>query len=66
MTQVDARRPESVAGVEASEVARGLGVDVAVGLSRAEAASRLQANGPNKLTGGKKESGFEAFVRQYQ
>src|SRR5918994_261077 len=66
MTQVDARRPESVAGGEGSEVARGLGVDVTVGLSQAEAASRLQTNGPNKLAGGKRESGFEAFVRQYQ
>src|SRR5918994_1211470 len=66
MRQVDARRPESVAGVEASEVARRLDVDVAVGLSQAEAASRLQANGPNKLAGGKTESGFQAFVRQYK
>src|SRR5918994_538607 len=66
MRQVDARRPESVAGVEASEVARRLDVDVAVGLSRAEAASRVQANGPNKLAGGKTESGFQAFVRQYE
>ena len=66
MTQTDVTRPESAAGVEASEVARGLGVDVAVGLSQAEAASRLQSNGPNKLAGGKKESGFQAFVRQYQ
>ena len=39
---------------------------MAVGLSQAEAASRLQSNGPNKLAGGKKESGFQAFVRQYQ
>ena len=66
VTQGDVRPPEPVAGVEASEVARSLGVDVAVGLSQAEAASRLQANGPNKLAGGKKESGFQAFVRQYQ
>ena len=66
MTAVDGRPPESVAGVEASEVARRLGVDVAVGLSQAEAASRLQSNGPNKLAGGKTESGFQAFVRQYE
>ena len=66
MTVVDGRPPVSVAGLEASEVARRLGVDVAVGLSQAEAASRLQSNGPNKLAGGKKESGFQAFVRQYQ
>jgi P-type Ca2+ transporter type 2C len=66
MTQVDVARPESVAGVEASEVAERLGVDVAVGLSTAEAASRLASNGPNKLAGGKTESGFQAFVRQYE
>jgi Ca2+-transporting ATPase len=65
MTQTDERR-ESLAGVEADEVARRLGVDVAVGLSQAEAASRLQANGPNQLAGAKKESGFQAFIRQYQ
>ena len=66
MAVVDGRPPVSVAGVEASEVASRLGVDVAVGLSQAEAASRLQSNGPNKLAGGKKESGFQAFLRQYQ
>jgi Ca2+-transporting ATPase len=52
--------------VDAATVANELGVDVARGLSGAEAASRLQANGPNRLAGGKQESGFQAFVRQYQ
>ena len=66
MTQADVRPAMSVAGVEASEVAQRLGVDVAVGLSTAEAASRLQSNGPNKLAGAKTESGFQAFVRQYE
>ena len=65
-TQENVRRPISVAGVEASEVARRLGVDVAVGLSQAEAASRLQSNGPNKLAAGKPESDFQAFVRQHE
>ncbi len=64
MSQAEVRTP--VAGVEASEVARGLGVDPAAGLSQAEAASRLQAHGPNKLAAGKKESGFQAFIRQYR
>ena len=65
-TQSDVRSGESVAGVEAAEVAETLGVDVAQGLSAAEAASRLQSNGPNKLAAGKKESGFQAFLRQYR
>ena len=55
-----------IAAVEADEVARTLGVDVAVGLSQGEAASRLQSHGANKLTATKKESGFQAFVRQYR
>src|SRR3954453_4066332 len=51
---------------EATDVARGLGVDPAVGLSVAEAAARLASHGPNRLTAGKKEPGWKAFVRQYQ
>jgi Ca2+-transporting ATPase len=43
-----------------------LGVDVGQGLSAAEARSRLESGGPNRLASAKKESGFEAFVRQYQ
>src|SRR5215212_3981140 len=66
MSQTNVRAGESVAGVEATEVAESLGVDVALGLSRNEAASRLQAHGHNRLAGGKKESGFQAFVRQYR
>ena len=31
-----------------------------------EAASRLRSHGPNRLTGAKKESGLQAFVRQYR
>jgi Ca2+-transporting ATPase len=66
MSQTEVPPRASVAGVEATEVAHSLGVDVAHGLSRAEAASRLEAHGPNRLAGGKKESGFQAFVRQYR
>ena len=47
-------------------VAQRFGVDVAVGLSQSEAASRLQTHGANRLTAAKKESGFQAFVRQYK
>jgi P-type Ca2+ transporter type 2C len=66
MSQTDVRTEGSVAGIEAAEVAKSLGVDVATGLSRAEAASRLQAHGANRLAGGKTESGFQAFIRQYR
>ena len=66
VTQQDVRPPISVAGVEASEVARRLGVDVAVALSQAEPASRWQSNSPNKLAAGKTESDLQAFVRQYE
>src|SRR6476620_4598637 len=63
-TQVPTRKP--VAGIESGEVARGLGVDPAVGLGQSEAAERLQTYGPNRLAGGKKESGFQSFIRQYR
>jgi P-type Ca2+ transporter type 2C len=53
-------------GSEASAVAAELGVDPERGLSGEEARSRLQSHGPNRLTAAQKESGFQAFVRQYQ
>ncbi len=43
-----------------------LGVDLAVGLSQAEADSRLQTHGANRLAAVKTESGFAAFGRQYR
>jgi P-type Ca2+ transporter type 2C len=52
--------------MEVAEVARQLGVEPELGLSATVAAERLRSHGPNKLAGGKKESGFHAFVRQYQ
>jgi P-type Ca2+ transporter type 2C len=52
--------------MNADAVAHQLGVDPAKGLSASEAADRLRTEGPNKLAGAKKESGFKAFVRQYQ
>ena len=52
--------------MEVAEVARQLGVDPERGLSATEAAERLGSDGPNKLAAAKKESGFRAFVRQYQ
>jgi Ca2+-transporting ATPase len=53
-------------GSDVSAVARELGVEPGRGLSVEEARSRLQSQGPNRLTGAKKESGFQAFVRQYR
>jgi P-type Ca2+ transporter type 2C len=52
--------------MDAASVAQRLGVDPRQGLSASEAADRLRTRGPNKLAGAKKESGFRAFVRQYQ
>jgi Ca2+-transporting ATPase len=48
------------------EVAGQLKVDPAKGLSAAEAQQRLQQYGPNELAAGKKESGLQAFLRQYK
>ena len=52
--------------MDGAAVAQQLGVDPGQGLSASEAAERLRTQGPNKLAGAKKESGFKAFVRQYQ
>jgi Ca2+-transporting ATPase len=47
-------------------VAQQLKVDPAKGLSAAEAQQRLQQYGPNELAAKKKESGLQAFLRQYK
>ena len=52
--------------MDAGAVAKKLHVDPELGLSSAEAADRLQTGGPNRLAEAKKESGFKAFLRQYQ
>ena len=52
--------------MDAGTVTQQLDVDPQKGLSAGGAAERLRTQGPNKLAGAKKESGFEAFVRQYQ
>jgi len=49
----------------AEAVAKQLQVDPPKGLSSAEAQQRLQKYGPNQLSGNKKESGPQAFLRQY-
>jgi Ca2+-transporting ATPase len=51
---------------DVSAVAQELGVEPEQGLSTEEAASRLQSHGRNRLAGAKQESGFQAFLRQYQ
>jgi P-type Ca2+ transporter type 2C len=51
---------------DAAAVAQELGVEPERELSAEEARSRLQSHGPNRLAGAKKESGFQAFVRQYR
>ena len=53
-------------GIEASIVVKELDVEPERGLGAGEAAQRLRTHGPNRLTAAKKESGFQAFVRQYQ
>ena len=53
-------------GADAAAVARQQGVVVEHGLSSEEARTRLAAFGPNQLAGAKKESGFRAFIRQYE
>ena len=50
----------------AEDAAKQLQVDPAKGLSAAEAQSRLQKYGPNQLAAKKKESGWQAFLRQYK
>jgi Ca2+-transporting ATPase len=52
--------------MDARAVTQQLDVDPGRGLSAGEAAERLRTQGPNKLAGAKKESGFHAFLRQYQ
>ncbi|RPI25929.1 MAG: ATPase, partial [Actinobacteria bacterium] len=57
------RPPHALA---AEEAARQLAVDPARGLTAAEARERLQRYGPNQLAEKKRESGWQAFLRQYR
>ena len=61
-----AANPSNWYQLSVEEVAQQLQVDPAKGLSAAEAQQRLQKYGPNELAGAKKESGFQAFLRQYK
>jgi P-type Ca2+ transporter type 2C len=51
---------------EATAVLHEVGVQLERGLNADEARERLKSGGPNRLTGKKKESGFQAFLRQYR
>ncbi len=48
------------------ETADKLAVNIDTGLTTSEVATRLDRYGPNRLSEQKKESGFQAFLRQYQ
>ena len=52
--------------LDAAEVAAGLGVDPGVGLSPAEAARRLAADGPNELRGTPPVPAWRRLLRQFQ
>jgi Ca2+-transporting ATPase len=52
--------------LDAAEVARHLEVTTDVGLSREEAAERSNRYGPNQLAEKQKETGWQAFLRQYR
>jgi Ca2+-transporting ATPase len=65
MSQPEGSQPKWYA-LTAEDVARQLQVDPAKGLSAAEAQARLQKHGPNQLAEKKKESGVQAFLRQYK
>src|SRR5512137_2267310 len=51
--------------LSSEDVAKQLQVDPAKGLSASEAQQRLQKYGRNELAAKKKESGWQAFLRQY-
>src|SRR4051794_16252137 len=53
-------------GLEVSVVAEEFGVQPEQGLSADEARKRLASYGPNRLAGARKESGWQAFLRQYR
>jgi Ca2+-transporting ATPase len=65
MSQPESSQPKWY-GLTVEAVAKQLQVDPAKGLSSAEAQQRLQKYGPNELAARKKESGVQAFLRQYK
>ena len=65
MSQPESSQPKWY-GLTVEAVAKQLQVDPTKGLSAAEAQQRLQKYGPNELAAKKKESGVQAFLRQYK
>jgi Ca2+-transporting ATPase len=65
LTDSTGTRPDPVSA-DVATVAAAFGVDPATGLSSSDAAARLAEHGPNRLAEAAKESGFRAFLRQYQ
>ena len=65
MSQPESSQPKWY-GLTVEAAAKQLQVDPAKGLSAAEAQQRLQKYGPNELAARKKESGLQAFLRQYK
>jgi Ca2+-transporting ATPase len=57
--------PEAIYGQDTSAVAAGLGVELDLGLSGAEAADRLKRFGPNRLAEAAKASPLVLFLRQF-
>ncbi|HXV72285.1 MAG TPA: cation-transporting P-type ATPase [Acidimicrobiia bacterium] len=53
-------------GLDVAQVAAELGVAPEHGLSAAEVSDRLSRHGPNRLAEKKKETGWQAFLRQYR
>lgn len=65
MTELAEPVSHSWHALPADEVTRLLGVDVATGLSSAEAAQRMRRDGPNRLAEVPREPRWRAFLRQF-
>ena len=57
--------PDAICSREVQQLASELDVDIASGLSTAEAASRLETHGKNELAEGKKDSPLVLLLRQF-
>ncbi len=64
--QIAVQRTRNPVASEAAEVASDLGVEPEHGLTAADAVARLTTYGPNRLSEGKQEPGWRAFLRQYE
>ena len=57
--------PRNIYGNDVFKVAKALDVDIEKGLTKAEAANRLETFGPNKLAEAEKDSPWVMFLRQF-